>query len=173
MLSKTYYTAESNPSEISTSNSYAAEDDISVINPNDPIEVVESIPLPLTSVLSTAYDPNLANCPFKILADQKNYYVKLTDVMNENKTAAVFFIRSGEELVTKVPSGVYKLKYGAGNDWQGEQELFGQFAQYKESEQLHFVDNGYIQNGNVVSFYDTVQGNFQSNITGRDAVLQN
>lgn len=133
----------------------------------------KALAIPLTSILSTTYDQEFATCPFTLIADNKNYYVKVCDTMRGNKTIAKFFIRAGEELTTKVPAGNYKIKYGSGEEWYGEEELFGQFSQYGESENLDFSFDGYSSQGNTISFYPRVNGNFHTNNIGRDAVLKN
>lgn len=139
----------------------------------EPIIKSETLPIPPTSVLSTTYEMQLATCPFTIIADKKsNYYLKLCDVMRGDKTVAKFFIRAGEELTTKVPAGNYKIKFGSGDHWYGEENLFGQFSRYGESGAMDFEDNGYSANGHTLSFYNTVSGNFHTNDIGRDAVAQ-
>jgi hypothetical protein len=132
----------------------------------------KALAIPLTSILSTTYDQASATCPFNLIADNKNYYVKVCDTMRGNKTIAKFFIRAGEKLTTKVPSGNYKIKYGSGDEWYGEKELFGQFSQYGESESLNFTFDGYSSQGNTISFYQRVNGNFHTNNIGRDTVTQ-
>lgn len=132
-----------------------------------------TLPLPPTSVLSTSYDPASATCPFTLIADNKNYYIKICDTLRGDQTIAKFFIRAGEELTTTIPAGNYKIKFGSGNDWYGEEELFGPYSQYGESENLNFIYDGYVSNGHTISFYKAVNGNFHTNTTGRDAVLKN
>ena len=155
--------------EAQASSSVPPSSDVTADHPPVPVD----FPLPVTSVLSASYDLESAKCPFTMIADKKNYYIKLCDTMRGNKTVAIFFVRAGEELTTKIPSGHYKLKYGAGHEWHGEQELFGSFGVYSESEPLQFMDYGYSTTGHTVSFYSTVDGNFHSKNIGRDSVVQN
>lgn len=132
----------------------------------------KALSIPPTSILSTSYDQASATCPFTLIADNKNYYIKVCDTMRGNKTIAKFFIRAGEELTTKVPAGNYKIKFGSGDEWYGEEELFGQFSQYGESESLNFSYDGYASQGHTISFYQQANGNFHTNDIGRDTVTQ-
>lgn len=135
----------------------------------EPLQAIQS---PATSIISSSYTSESATCPFTMIADNKNYYIKLCDTMREDQTIAKFFVRAGEKLSIKIPAGNYKLKYGAGEEWYGEEELFGPFNQYGESEVIQFIDNGYSSSGHTVSFYQTVNGNFHTNNIGRDSVVQ-
>lgn len=146
---------------------------IKEFEPIKAIEPLKPMQLPMTSILATSYDTELATCPFTIIADNKNYYVKLCNVENNDQTVAIFFIRAREKLKTKVPAGYYKLKYGAGSDWYGEKELFGALSQYGESDSLLFEESGYLSQGHTVSFFKSALGNFHTDRIGRDAVLQN
>lgn len=139
----------------------------SIFKPLEPKE------LPVTSILTTSFDSESATNPFTMIADNKNYYVKLCDTNNNDQTVATFFIRAGETLQATVPSGNYKIKYGAGSDWYGEEELFGAFSQYGESETMVFSNYGYSSNGYTISFYRTVHGNLHTNRINRDAISQN
>ncbi|MCK9373427.1 MAG: hypothetical protein M0P91_09525 [Sulfuricurvum sp.] len=93
--------------------------------------------------------------------------------MRGDKTIAKFFIRAGEELSAKVPPGEYKIKFGSGDEWYGEEELFGALSQYGESENLSFTDSGYSSLGHTVSFYKRADGNLHTNDIGRDSVVEN
>lgn len=133
----------------------------------------KALPILPTSSLSTGYDQAAATCPLSIIADNKNYYIKLCAMLRGGKTVAKFFVRAGEELKTTIPAGNYKIKFGSGDEWYGEEELFGEFSKYGESESLNFSYDGYTSQGHTISFYQEVNGNFHTNDIGRDAVLQN
>lgn len=142
------------------------------LNINEPIVASKTLPTPPTSVLSTAYDTTTSTCPFTMIADNSNYYVKLCDVTNENRVIAKFFIRSGESLSTKIPVGQYAVKYGSGDKWKGEKELFGRYSQYGKSATLAFYYDGFSSQGHTISFYKSADGNFQTDNVGRDYILQ-
>ena len=46
-----------------------------------------------------------------------------------------FFIYGGQNFETKVPLGVYRLKYASGKIWYGEKYLFGPDTAYSKAEQ--------------------------------------
>lgn len=143
------------------------------ISSSSSFDSIQELAPPPTSVLSTAYIPESANCPFTLIADNKNYYIKLCDMLRGGKTVAKFFVRAGEELKTTIPTGNYKIKFGSGDEWYGEEELFGEYSQYGESENLNFSYDGYASQGHTISFYQQVNGNLHTSDIGRDAVLQN
>ncbi|MDD2356709.1 MAG: hypothetical protein PHX13_02210 [Thiovulaceae bacterium] len=143
-----------------------------VATSNTPTPIKVNIRIPLTSILSTFYDSSSANCPLTLIANDKNYYIKLIDTMRGDKTVAKFFIRAKEELTLKIPAGNYKIKYGSGGEWYGEKELFGINSQYGESEVLSFSFDGYSFLGHTISFYDTVAGNLKKSNVTRNYVAQ-
>jgi hypothetical protein len=132
------------------------------------------VPMPMTSVLFSSYDPSKATCPLTIMRTEENYYVKLCDVNNRGQTVAKFFIRAGEEFKTTVPVGIYTLKYASGNQWYGEGELFGALGQYGKSDRLEFtveaIYDGVRSNGNIVSLYKSVGGNLQTSDVNRATI---
>jgi hypothetical protein len=138
----------------------------------EPLEAIQVVK-PITSILSTTYDTTTSTCPLTLIADNKNYYVKLCDTLNGNKTVGKFFVNAGETLKTKIPAGRYMIKYGGGDDWYGEEELFGAFSQYGQSETLDFTFDGMLSTGHTIVFQKMVNGNFHTNDVNRDYVLQN
>ncbi len=146
------------------------------IAPPATVEILPSapVPMPMTSVLFSSYDPSTATCPLTIMRTQENYYVKLCDVNNRGQTVAKFFIRAGEEFKTTVPVGIYTLKYASGNQWYGEGELFGALGQYGKSDRLEFTVeptyDGVQSNGNIVSLYKSVGGNLRTNDVNRASI---
>jgi len=138
-----------------------------------PASASEILPIPSTSVLATGYNPDSSTCPLTLIADNQNYYVKLCDAHSNNATVAKFFIRAGETLKTKVPFGQYTIKYGGGSDWYGENELFGAFNEYKQSEILNFSFDGITSSGHTVYFEKAVDGNFHADEVGRDTIREN
>jgi hypothetical protein len=85
-----------------------------------------------------------------------NYLIKLIDNGND-KLEYVFFVRSGETLDLKVAYGEYKMRYAAGTQWYGEENLFGAESQCRESaETLNFYKSGSTIHGVQVVFYKTM-----------------
>ncbi len=131
------------------------------------------LPLPPTSILFSSYDIISSKSPFTLQADNKNYYIKLCDSIHTGKTVAIFFVRAGEILNTKVPFGQYTIKYASGVEWKGEHELFGEFSQYGKSQILSFDSDGLSSRGHMISFYRASNGNFKTDAVSRDYILQN
>lgn len=141
---------------------------------NNSFDSSKELTPPITSVLSATYSSESANCPFTIIADNKNnYYVQLCDVMRGDKVIAKFFIRAGEELTANVPAGNYRIKFGSGSEWYGEKDLFGEFSRYGASEAITFQNYGYSSEGHTISFNNTVNGNFHTNDVSKDDLLKN
>ena len=65
--------------------------------------------------------------------EKAHYFVKLVSV-NNKQTALTIFVRTGETVETTVPLGSYRIKYAAGQNWQGEKLLFGDETQFFEAE---------------------------------------
>lgn len=64
------------------------------------------------------------------------------------------------------------IKFGRGDDWYGEEELFGAFSQYGQSETLDFTFDGMTSTGHTIVFQKMVNGNFHTDDVGRDTILQ-
>jgi hypothetical protein len=143
------------------------------IKKSDTIVPSEILPVPPTSILFAGYNMSSSTSPLTLQADNKNYYVKLCDSANANKTIGIFFVRAGEVLSTKVPFGQFAIKYASGSEWQGENKLFGQFSQCGKSQTLTFYSDGFTSQGHMISFNKVSNGNFQTNAVGRDYILQN
>lgn len=137
-----------------------------MVEPLKPIALVK----PATSILATAYNSDSTTCPLTLIADNKNYYVKLCDVLNGNKTVAKFFVNAGDTFKTKIPSGQYMIKFGGGDEWYGEEELFGAFNEYGQSKVLDFTFDGITSTGHTIFFQKMVDGNFKTDDVSRDTI---
>ena len=74
--------------------------------------------------------------------EKAHYFVKLFSTA-KNETVQTVFVRSGETVTTKVPLGSYGIKYAAGQNWKGDQQLFGEETQFFEAEKrFNFVKEG-------------------------------
>jgi len=73
------------------------------------------------------------HCPANALQKKNdlNYFLKVVD-FESKKTITTAFIRAGETITLDLPSGNYKLRYAAGVQWYGEQNLFGTRTRYGE-----------------------------------------
>lgn len=69
-----------------------------------------------------------------------NYFVKVEEV-GTRRTVMTLFIVGGEQVVEKMPTGLFRLKYAAGDKWCGDQQLFGASTTVSEADKLfHFDD---------------------------------
>lgn len=109
---------------------------------------------------TTADESTLGNrCPAKsLLKNDRNYFLKVVD-WKSNQTVLTAFIRAGEKVVLSIPPGAYKLKYASGEQWYGENSLFGAKTQYGEVSDA------------ITSL--PLQFKFESNSTGWDLGLYN
>ena len=90
----------------------------------------------------------IAPLNIKTGGDKVHYFVKLTD-WNTDTLIQTIFIRAGHTAETTVPLGSYRLKYAAGENWQGEDELFGDETIFSKAEKRF----DFAQEGNNVSGY--------------------
>ena len=90
----------------------------------------------------------IAPLSIKTGGDKVDYFVKLTD-WNTDTVVQTIFIRAGHTAETTVPLGSYRLKYAAGENWQGKDELFGDKTIYSKAEKRF----DFTQKGNNVSGY--------------------
>lgn len=117
--------------------------------------ISQSLPLPLTGSGNNSYIQGVS--PLKIKTQKgSHYWVKIVDAYNKNEVAS-FFIRGGETLDVRLPTGSYYIKYAYGNIWYGEQDLFGKNTRYAKADKLFYFSykEGYIielikqHNGNL------------------------
>jgi hypothetical protein len=88
--------------------------------------------------------------PLRIVTggEKVHYFVKLTD-WNTDTVVQTIFVRAGHSAETTVPLGSFRLKYAAGETWQGEDELFGDETIFSRAEKRF----DFTQEGNNVSGY--------------------
>ncbi len=69
-------------------------------------------------------------------------------------------MRSGQTADVRIPTGVYELRYAAGENWYGEEWLFGPGTVYRRAdEQLDFHTEGDTVAGFTVELIKQVNGN--------------
>ena len=99
---------------------------LSAVNPDSymPQPDIPPLELPLGGEVHyyTAGEP-LAPLSINTAAGS-NYFIKLVD-RNTGAQVMTLFVRGGEWVETKVPLGNYELSYASGQDWYGEEHLFG------------------------------------------------
>ncbi len=101
--------------------------------------------------------------PFSVnTAEGSNYFVKLVDP--DTKTEVVtLFVRGGEWAETKVPLGNYELRYASGQDWYGEEYLFGTGTVcVRASQEFRFYQNESGFMGHTVILIKQAGGNLNT-----------
>lgn len=107
--------------------------------------------------------------PFQLTApsDGNNYLIKMEN--RHTYASYQFFVRSGDVLETKVPIGMYTIKYAYGKNWYGSQSLFGTETAYVQlNESFDFSFDGYNYNGYTVELIKQLNGNLKSNPIGSE-----
>ena len=77
-----------------------------------------------------------AIAPFSVKTNPgANYFVKLIRTGDSQEQIAGF-VAGGQPFSTKVPTGIYELRYAVGQDWINEQEYFGPKTAFHRAEKL-------------------------------------
>ena len=95
--------------------------------------------------------------PLTVKTDSgSDYYVKLQRAGDTaNAPVITMFIRGGETLSAKVPSGNYELKYATGNGWYGKDYLFWEDTRfYKTDDTFEFNVDASPTEGGILHTYD-------------------
>jgi hypothetical protein len=91
------------------------------------------------------YDQSPSVAPLTLGTEAgSNYFVKINDAVS-GRPILSFFAYGGSTLQAKVPAGSFVLKYAAGENWCGDEELFGALTEISEANRiLQFeVNHGY------------------------------
>ena len=101
--------------------------------------------------------------PFEIKAAAgSNYLVKLADAAS-NAAVMTIFVRGGSTIRVDVPLGIYELKYAAGEQWFGYEQLFGPKTGYSKADTtLNFKRTGNQVSGYSVTLYAVPGGNLST-----------
>lgn len=110
-----------------------------------------------------------ALAPFGVKTEiGENYFIKLVDA-DTNKTAVTVFVRGGDSINIKVPLGAYELRSAAGDDWYGEDHLFGSHTSYSKADKVfNFYVDGPVIQGNTVELINRVDGNLHTSKIDKD-----
>lgn len=109
------------------------------------------------------YTANQGVAPLEIKTSVgSNYLVKLEKISTGNNMLDVF-IRGGSTIEIKVPLGIYRLKYAAGQTWYGYDHYFGPATRYSKADSnFRFYDDGYRVSGYTVTLYQVRDGNLST-----------
>ncbi|MFX0544126.1 hypothetical protein ACEWPL_001085 [Roseovarius sp. S1116L3] len=91
----------------------------------------------------------------------RDYFLTLTDVGGDTPSLAAF-IEGGDFFKVLVPPGTFRVAFAAGDEWQGEEDLFGPGAQtwrFELPDPLTFQTRGYdTKAGHLVDLVGVLPG---------------
>jgi hypothetical protein len=101
--------------------------------------------------------------PFTIeTSSGSNYVVKLKDHYTKEAIMTIF-VKGGDSIKTKVPTGTYEVTYASGDKWYGYNHLFGPDTRYsKANSSFSFNFNGYSYSGYTITLYKVSNGNLRT-----------
>ncbi|OJU91226.1 MAG: hypothetical protein BGO19_16565 [Acinetobacter sp. 38-8] len=129
--------------------------------------------LELKALPDTGYTDNAdlkGFSPLTIKVQNSAYYWVKIDNAYTGEHLVSYFIRSGDTLNVKLPLGNYTIKYAYGQQWYGEEHLFGASTGYAKADKVFkFRSNGNKYNGYTVELITQPYGNLStSNINKSD-----
>lgn len=120
-------------------------------------------PIPHTGDHTASFSHGVA--PLKIRTSSNgnyHYFVKIVHAYTNNELGS-YFIRSGDTLDIKVPTGSYEIKYATGKVWYGPKYLFGPDTHYSKADSIfNFTHNGYQYSGYSVELIMQQHGNLST-----------
>ena len=81
-----------------------------------------------------------------------DYFVKLEDPAT-GYTEMTFYIRGGSTITESVPLGNFVLKYAAGRQWCGEDDLFGSDTVLKQADDTFLFERSTTPSGYSISYW--------------------
>lgn len=104
-----------------------------------------------------------AVAPFQIKAPAgSNFVVKLDDA-STLQPALTIFVRGGETVKVHVPLGTYVVKYAFGENWYGDNDLFGPETRYSRAERpFVFQKEGGQYTGYSLTLSEPAKGNLKA-----------
>jgi len=105
--------------------------------------------------------------PFNIsVSSDRSYYVKLRDASTSSDVMTII-IKKGETFRGKAPLGAFELVYASGNNWYGEELLFGPSTVYSRSNSsIVFSVEGNKINGKTLTLKQIRDGNMSTSSMG-------
>lgn len=135
----------------------------------EPIKSMPSVPRPLSGTYNENFDEQQAIAPLEIRTDAgADYYVKVVNTANDIDTLTIY-IRGGETIEVEVPLGNYEIRYASGDNWYGDEELFGADTSFNKADELFdFVETNYQISGYTITLYQVVDGNLETKSINKD-----
>jgi hypothetical protein len=117
--------------------------------------------LPDTGYTDNAYIGGVAPLTIKV-QNSAHYWVKIDNAYTGEHLVS-HFIRSGDTLSVNLPLGNYTIKYAYGQQWYGEEYLFGGSTGYAQADKVfNFQSNGNRYNGYTVELITQPYGNLST-----------
>ncbi len=97
-----------------------------------------------------------------------DYFIKLVDYGTESDIMTIY-VRSNSTVEVDVPLGSYRVKYACGEQWYGEEYLFGNDTSYFVADEVfRFSYSGNYVSGYTVTLYSVPGGNLETSQIDED-----
>lgn len=109
-------------------------------------------------------------CKMVITAKGSDLCIKLTSTANPEKYT-IYYIREGESFAMHVKDGEYTLKYGYGDCWYGQEDMFGADGHYYELDEVFDLSTYYSGGWVQYEYYEftlDVDGGWSQKAISRD-----
>ena len=109
-------------------------------------------------------------CKMVITAKGSDLCIKLTSTANPEKYT-IYYIREGEYFAMHVKDGEYTLKYGYGDCWYGQEDMFGADGHYYELDEVFDLSTYYSGGWVQYEYYEftlDVDGGWSQKAISRD-----
>lgn len=109
-------------------------------------------------------------CKMVITAKGSDLCIKLTSTANPEKYT-IYYIREGETFAMHVKDGEYTLKYGYGDCWYGQEDMFGADGHYYELDEVFDLSTYYSGGWVQYEYYEftlDVDGGWSQKAISRD-----
>lgn len=120
--------------------------------------------LPIQSKILKNTRPFYDAAPFEVETPPGGgYYLKLVDA-NSGDVVVTILVKGGEKYEAEVPLGSYRLRYATGQNWYGEEHLFGpdETSYYVASDIFEFSIEGNYYVGNTLVLKKMLNGNLDT-----------
>ena len=109
-------------------------------------------------------------CKMVITAKGSDLCIKLTSTSDPEKYT-IYYIREGETFAMHVKDGKYNLKYGYGDTWYGQEEMFGSGGHYYQLNSVFELDTLYLGGWVQYEYYEftlDISGDWTQTAISRD-----
>ena len=120
--------------------------------------------LPIQSKILKNTRPFYDAAPFEVETPYGGgYYLKLVDAASGDEVVTIL-VKGGEKFEAEVPLGSYRLRYATGQNWYGEEHLFGpgETSYFVASDVFKFSIEGNYYVGNTLVLKKMLNGNLDT-----------